>query len=48
MADAFPDFDFWTVLEEAEQTVAVWPEWQRRYVADVFYDGSANERQPCQ
>lgn len=35
MAD---DVDFWAMLEEAEQTVGAWPEWQQRYEADVYYE----------
>lgn len=27
-----PQNDFWSLLEEAEETVERWPEWQRRYV----------------
>lgn len=28
--------DFWSVLDEAQETVEAWPEWQRRYDADVY------------
>ena len=28
--------DFWELLDEAEQTVERWPDWQQRYEADVF------------
>jgi hypothetical protein len=30
------EVDFWEVLDEAEQMVDAWPEWQRRYDADVY------------
>jgi hypothetical protein len=30
--------DLWSVLEEAEETVDAWPEWQRQYEADVHYE----------
>jgi hypothetical protein len=32
--------DLWSVLEEAEETVETWPEWQQQYEADVYYDSS--------
>ncbi len=40
MADeASKSVDFWSVLEDAKQTVESWPEWQQRYEADIYYDG---------
>ena len=33
--------DLWSVLEEAEETVDTWPEWQRQYEADVHWEGEA-------
>lgn len=33
--------DIWDVLEEAEQTVEGWPDWQQRYEGDVYYDADA-------
>lgn len=40
MADeASKSVDFWSVLEEAKQTVESWPEWQQRYEADIYYEG---------
>ena len=40
MADeASKSVDFWSVLEEAKQTVESWPEWQQRYEANIYYDG---------
>jgi hypothetical protein len=33
--------DLWSVLEEAEETVDRWPEWQQRYDADVHYEDEA-------
>ena len=46
MADDAPQspeepVDFWTVLEDANATVAQWPEWQQQYQADVFYEEAA-------
>ena len=36
MADEAPQsVDFWSELEEAQQTVEQWPDWQQRYEADV-------------
>ena len=38
MADEAPQsqsVDFWSELEEAQQTVEQWPDWQQRYDADV-------------
>lgn len=34
--------DIWGVLEEAEQTVQGWPDWQQRYEGDVYYEGDAD------
>jgi hypothetical protein len=40
MADeASKSVDFWSVLEEAKQTVESWPAWQQRYEADIYYEG---------
>lgn len=37
MPDATPPpSDFWSLLEEAEETVVRWPEWQQRYEVDVY------------
>jgi hypothetical protein len=37
MADEAPQpVDFWSVLDEAQQTVEGWPLWQQRYDADVY------------
>ena len=33
--------EFWNVIEEAEQTVAAWPDWKKRYEVDIYYDGYA-------
>lgn len=30
--------DFWSVLDEASESVEQWPAWQRKYEADVFGD----------
>jgi hypothetical protein len=35
MADEVQPVDWWGVLEEAEQTVEQWPEWQQQYEVDV-------------
>ena len=40
MADEAPQsVDFWSELEEAQQTVEQWPDWQQRYDADVHGEG---------
>jgi hypothetical protein len=31
--------DFWATLDDAEETVESWPDWQRRYEADVHGEG---------
>jgi hypothetical protein len=36
MAEVPQPIDLWSVLDEAEQTVEHWPEWQQRYDADVY------------
>jgi hypothetical protein len=36
--------DLWGVMEEAEQTVERWPDWQQRYEADVYYDRAPDVR----
>jgi hypothetical protein len=33
--------DFWEELDEAEQTVARWPAWQRGYGVDVLREEEA-------
>ena len=39
MADEVPQsIDFWSELQEAQQTVENWPAWQQRYDADVNYE----------
>jgi hypothetical protein len=38
MADEVQPVDWWGVLEEAEETVEQWPEWQRQYEVDVNTD----------
>ncbi|HEY0160723.1 MAG TPA: hypothetical protein VGF28_25785 [Thermoanaerobaculia bacterium] len=37
-AEAPQPVDLWSVLEEAEETVDAWPEWQQQYEADVHYE----------
>jgi hypothetical protein len=35
MPDAAPPpDDFWSLLDEAEEAVERWPEWQRRYLVE--------------
>ncbi|HKR64754.1 MAG TPA: hypothetical protein VJZ00_13560 [Thermoanaerobaculia bacterium] len=38
MAGDVRDFDFWDMLEEAEQIVERWPLWQQRYDVDIYYE----------
>lgn len=41
-----PQDDFWSLLDEAEETVRTWPEWQRRYELAVFAAASPLEKTP--
>lgn len=47
MAEEVPQpIDFWSVLDEAQQTVEAWPAWQQRYDVDVYAeDDPVRERQ---
>jgi hypothetical protein len=36
--EASPPVDFWSVLEDAKETVEKWPDWQQRYEADTSHE----------
>jgi hypothetical protein len=38
MAELPQPVDLWSVLDEAEHTVELWPAWQQAYAADVYGD----------
>jgi hypothetical protein len=45
MADDPRPVDFWSVLQDAKVTVEQWPDWQRRYDADVHYENGRKDEE---